>query len=85
MPPMVMPPALNLEPPYQTMAAHGEGADELHRRQEEGAEPGGAVAGAVHLAGQLLKLGEVLLLAAQGLDHAHAHDVLVVGAGDLAS
>ena len=46
-------------------------------------KPGGPVGGPVHLARKLAELVQVLLLAAQGLDHAHAGDVLVVGAGDL--
>ena len=64
-------------------AADGEGGDDLHDRQEERAQPGGAVAGLVHLAGLQLEFVQVAVLAPQRLDHAHAADVLVVRRGDV--
>ena len=62
---------------------HAKGADELHHRQEQGRKPGRAVAGAVHLLCELVKLHQVGLFPAERLGHAHAGDVLIVCAGDL--
>jgi hypothetical protein len=59
------------------------GRDNLHHRQEERREPGGAIRCAVHIIGQPLELAGVFVFAPQRLDHAHALDVFVVCAGNL--
>ena len=71
------------QPAVPDDAAQGQRGDDLHGGQEQRAQPGGAVSRLVHLAGQHAEFLQVLLLAHQGLDHAHAGDVLVVRAGDL--
>ena len=75
-------PGAGLQPAKPGNAAQRHGADDLHRRQEQGRQPGGVVGRAIHLAGELAELARVAVLAPQGLDHAHARDVLVIGAGD---
>ena len=63
--------------------AQGQRGDDLHGRQEQRGEPGGAIGGPVHAPRQDLELAQVLRLAPEGLDDADALDAFVVGAGDL--
>ena len=83
MPPIVMPPVLRLQAAIPDDGAQCNGADDLHGRQEEGRQPGCAVAGAVHLSGQLAEFAHVFVFTSQGFDHPHTGDVFVVCAGDL--
>ena len=67
MPPMVMPPTLACDTAVPDDGAQRNRGDDLHGGQEEGAQPGGAVAGAVHFAGQLAELAQIFRLRGPGL------------------
>ena len=60
----------------------GDGGHGNHQRHKQGGQGGGADGRPFHGAGQIHKLGHVLLLAHQGLGGLGAHDALVEAAGD---